>query len=175
MDRTDAGFTLVELLTVLTILALLLTVGMPAFSGVLDRQRCAGALHLLSADMAMARATAVMRREAIVVCPREAAAGGCSGTRDWSGGWMVFRDPDGNRAPDAADHVLRLTDPPGGDALSLAGTRTLLRYQPDGRSANSNLTVHVCAGAHYGGKVVVNNLGRVRSERAGSDDACPIE
>lgn len=174
MDRKDAGFTLVELLTVLTILALLLTVGMPAFSGVLDRQRVAGALHLLSADMAMARATAVMRREVIVLCPREA-AGGCSESRDWSGGWMVFRDPDGNRAPDAPDHVLRLTDPPGGDALSLAATRTLLRYQPDGRSANSNLTVHVCTGARYGGKVVVNNLGRVRSERASSGESCPIE
>lgn len=174
MDRKDAGFTLVELLTVLTVLALLLTLGLPAFSGVLARQRVAGALHLLSADMAMARATAVMRREPVVVCPRDA-SGACAGSRDWSGGWMVFRDPDGNRSPDTAGHVLRLSDPPGGGALALPASRTLLRYQPDGRSANSNLTVYVCAGPSYGGKVVVNNLGRVRSERADPAAPCPVE
>lgn len=164
MNRKDAGFTLIELLVVISIVAVLLAVGMPAFTDALARVRVSSALHMLSADMAMARSTAVMRHEAVVICPLDA-NGRCSSLKDWSAGWAVFRDPDGNRAPDGQGRVLRVTDPPTGSKLSLPATRPLLRYQPDGRAAHSNLTIHVCAGELQAGKVVVNNLGRVRSER----------
>lgn len=173
MSRKEAGFTLVELIFTVAILAVLLVAGVPAFFDVLQRMRANATLHLLSADMAMARSTAVMRHAPVVICPRDD-AGGCATATDWSRGWMVFNDPDGNRIPGGNEDILRVTDPPGSGRLFLPASRRVLRYQPDGRSANANLTVYVCSNDRYRGKVVVNNLGRVRTERAVDDGAaCP--
>ena len=173
MNRKDAGFTLIELITVVAIVAITLTIALPTFSNVIQRTRVDTTIHLLGTDMAMARNTAVMRHSHVIVCPRDA-AGGCADDQDWSHGWMVFDDPDGNRQPDAERDVLRVSEPPSGALLFLPASRPLLRYQADGRAANTNLTVYVCKDKRYAGKVVVNNLGRVRTERAGgTESACP--
>lgn len=175
MARKAAGFTLIEAMTVLAISALTLTLGLPAFSGALERNRVATTLHQLTADMAMARGTALMRREQVVVCPRVAASSRCAAGSDWSQGWLVFVDADGNRQPDLDSDLLRATDAPAGDRglLYLPATRPFLRYQVDGRSAHSNLSVNVCARGMLAAKVVVNNHGRVRSERPRKQTACP--
>jgi len=171
MNRKEAGFTLIELVVTLAIISILLSLSLPSFEGMLARQRVSSTMHLLSSDMAMARSTAVMRRQAVVICPLDA-AGGCSGGNDWAAGWMVFRDPDGNRKPDDRSRILRLTEAPAAGRLSLSSTRSFLRYQQDGRTAHSNLTVRVCADDRLAGKVIVNNLGRVRTERP-KPAACP--
>ena len=174
MPRPDPGFTLVELMVTVAIMAVLLTVGLPAFADALERQRLATSLHLLMADMAMARSSAIMRREPVVVCPGRADAG-CADDSDWSHGWLVFRDPDGNRQPDAPGDLFRATDAPAGgpDRLRLGSTRPLLRYQANGMAAHSNLSVNACSGGLLRGKVVVNRLGRARSERPARETPCP--
>jgi type IV fimbrial biogenesis protein FimT len=172
MIGKEKGFTLIETMVVLAIAVIVVTLGVPSFNGALQRQRVSTTMHRLSADMAMARSSALMRRSQVVVCPRDA-AGGCSDVQDWSRGWLVFADPDGNRQPDADSDILRVTDAPANDRLYLPATRQFLRYQADGRSAHSNLSVHVCANGAHVGKVVVNNLGRVRSERPRAGTSCP--
>lgn len=173
MHRKDSGFTLIELLVTLAIAAIALTLGMPAFSDLLQRMRVDSTMHLLSADMAMARGRAVMRNAQVVVCPRDAGHR-CAESRDWSQGWLVFEDADKNRQPDSEADILRIEDPPAGSAvLTLPSTRPYLRYQSSGRSANANLTVHVCMQGRLAGKVIVNNAGRVRTERPRSPTPCP--
>ena len=171
MTRKDAGLTLIELLTTLTIAAVTLTIGLPAFSGTLERTRVSTTMHRVSADLAMARSTAIMRRAQVVVCPRTADFR-CRSDSDWSQGWIVFTDDDGNRQPDGDAHILRVTDPPSHRSLAIDSTRRFLRYQRDGRSAHSNQTVRVCSGEKLAGTVVVNNLGRVRSTRPGKETSC---
>ena len=174
MDQRQTGFTLIEALVVAAILAISVGLGLPAMGSLIDRHRLTPSMHLVSADMAMARSTAIMRREAVVVCPGLPDAG-CSNDRDWSHGWLVFRDPDGNRQPDDPGDVLRASQAPTGGSghLRLTSTRHLLRYQPTGLAAHSNLTVNACARGQLQGKVVVNRLGRVRTERPKGDVACP--
>ncbi|MGY0559151.1 GspH/FimT family protein [Luteimonas sp. A277] len=46
-------------------------------------------MHQVSADLAMARSTAIMRRAQVVVCPRTADYR-CRNDSDWGQGWMVF-------------------------------------------------------------------------------------
>lgn len=172
MTRKDAGLTLIELLTTLAIAAVTLTIGLPAFSGILERTRVATTMHRVSADLAMARSSAIMRRAQVVVCPRTADFR-CRSDRDWSHGWIVFTDDDGNRQPDDNAHILRVTDPPAHRHLSIGSTRHFLRYQRDGRSAHSNQTVRVCSGEDLAGTVVVNNVGRVRTARPARGTPCP--
>ncbi|MGO1540478.1 MAG: GspH/FimT family pseudopilin [Luteimonas sp.] len=172
MARKDAGLTLIELLTTLAIAAVTLTLGLPVFSDTLERTRVSTTLHRVSADLAMARSTAIMRRAQVVVCPRTANFR-CRSDSDWGQGWIVFTDDDGNRQPDDDAHILRVGDPPAHRSLAIDSTRRFLRYQRDGRSAHSNQTVRVCSGNHLAGTVVVNNLGRVRSARPTRKTACP--
>ena len=71
--------------------------------------------------------------------------------------------------------LLRSEDAPaaGDGGLRIVSSRPLLRYQPDGRSANSNLTVHVCVDGRISGQVIVNNLGRVRTSYQKAGSPCP--
>ena len=174
MHRTR-GVTLIELVTTLAIVVILSTFGLTAFADALARQRVQTALHLISADLAMARNTAIMRRNQVVACPGDALLG-CRSDADWSRGWIVFTDPDGNRQPNAEGNLIRVADAPSGAPASirLASTRTFVRYQRDGRSAGTNLTINVCHKDRFAGQVVVNNLGRVRSAQPKREAACPF-
>lgn len=176
LHRRQHGLTLVELMTTLAILALASTFGMTAFGDVIARSRVQTALHLISADLAMARSTAIMRRKQVVVCPGDALLG-CRSDANWSHGWMVFADPDGNRQPDKEEDLIRVANAPSGapTSIRLASTRQFVRYQRDGRSAGTNLTINICSHDVLAGQVIVNNLGRVRSTRFDAERSCTIE
>lgn len=167
------GFTLVETMATLALLAIVVVMGAPGFTETLARHRARTAMYLVGADLAMARSSAIMRRADVVVCPRNADLQ-CRSDADWSHGWMVFADADGNRVADHEDDLLRVTDPPSSGALRLGATRPFIRYQRDGRSAGTNLTVRVCTHRDLSGEVIVNNVGRLRSRRPAGPAACPL-
>lgn len=171
MTRKDAGLTLIELLITLALAALMMTVGIPAFRSLMERIRFTSTIHLVSVDLAMARNSAIMRNSQVVVCPRTKDRE-CRDDGDWSQGWMVFSDSDGNRRPDEEFHILRVTDPPAHGSLAIISSRPLLRYQRDGRSAHSNQTVRVCSRGVLRGTVVINNGGRLRSSTALDQTPC---
>jgi type IV fimbrial biogenesis protein FimT len=158
----------------MAIAAIGLVVGVPSYQNVVESQRASSAMHLLSAHMASARTTAITYRIPTVVCPSNL-AGGCRGDGDWSQGWLMFFDPDGNRRPDTLQDILRDENAPVHPSIRIVSSpgRPQLRYTPDGRSYGSNLSVRVCRDEHLLGRLVVNNLGRVRTEKPASrSSAC---
>lgn len=167
------GFSLIEALIVMAVAAIGLAVGVPSYQGMTERTRISSAMHLLTAHMASARNTAISYRIPTVVCPSNQ-AGGCRTDGDWSQGWLMFFDPDGNRQPDLPQDILRDENAPIHPSLRIvsSGGRVQLRYLPDGRSAGSNLTVRLCREDKLMGRVIVNNGGRVRSERASGSTPC---
>ena len=173
--RKDApGFTLVECLTVLAIFAVLCGLALPGFQETLRRQRAATALHLVSAQLAQARSTAIMQRVPVTLCP-SSGDGRCLDRPDWTSGWLLYRDPLRRNQPQATSDILRdIRQPlPASVQLHSSGGRLRIRYQPDGRSAGSNLTLRVCQGAYLDGEIIVNNVGRVRTRKPPSATACP--
>ena len=94
------GFTLLELLVTLTIAALLLTAGVPSLQQFTQRQHMKAAVGSLHNDLLLARSEAVVRNLEAVACPG-APAVGCADagdqSGDWSGGWIVFGDGNGDR------------------------------------------------------------------------------
>lgn len=172
--RKDApGFTLVELLIALAVLALLLGLALPGFRDVIERQRTATALHLVSAQFAQARNTAIMRRTPVTVCPSRG-DGRCRTDADWSQGWLMYRDPTGGSQPRTRGDVLAEQHRPTHASVRIQSSagRPRIRFQPDGRSGGTNLTVRICIAGSVRGEVVVNNVGRVRSARPRTPTPC---
>lgn len=169
------GFSLLEALTIMAISAIGLIIGVPSYKGLVERQRVTSAMHLLTAHMASARSTAVTYRIPTVVCPSNR-AGGCRKDGDWSEGWLMFFDADGNRQPDAREDILRDENAPIHPSLRILSSkgRPQIRYLPDGRSSGSgsNISVRLCRDDKLLAQVVVNNVGRIRSETFSGSGPC---
>lgn len=173
--RRNAGFTLIELVTTMSVVAILAGVAAPSFAGFLERQRASAAMNSLMTHMALARISAITRNRRAVLCPSTDGRH-CETSTDWSAGWMLFADDDGNRKPDANEEIIRVDLEPTSRHLRVVSTtgRQQLRYLPDGRSAGTNLTVSICnQQQELLGQVIVNNMGRPRSERPKAPTPCP--
>lgn len=175
MPRRPEGFTLIEVVVSTSVLSILLAVGLPAFSTLLEHQRTSAAMGSLVSRMSHARLAAVKHRRPVVLCPSFDGQR-CDTSRDWSRGWILFVDRGDKRQPTRASDLLMADHAALSKHLRVESSagRTQLRYLPDGRSAGSNLSIRVCnkAGMLLGA-VVVNNAGRPRTERAAADTPCP--
>lgn len=175
MPKRPAGFTLIELLATTSILAIVAGIALSPMSALIERHRASATASSLIAHMQLARMAAVSRNRRAVLCPSSDGAH-CDGGTDWSPGWLLFVDDDGNRRPDAADEILRVEQEPTSRHLRIVSSagRQQLRYLPDGTSGGSNLTLSICnQRGELLGRVIVNNVGRPRSERPSAPLPCP--
>ena len=79
ISLADAGFTLVEMLAVLGIIALLLVLVIPSVSSVLESSQVGQAAQLVSADLGLARQVALSRNHCVEVRFYQYASPGASG------------------------------------------------------------------------------------------------
>jgi type IV fimbrial biogenesis protein FimT len=94
--QAATGFTLIEMLVVIAISAILLAVGVPSFTYMVDRNRVSGEVNEMLADLAMTRSEALTRRARVIMCrssnPTSAGAVCDGAATDWGSGWIVFVD-----------------------------------------------------------------------------------
>lgn len=169
------GLTLIELAVCLAVLAICIGLAIPAFHSFVQKNRSDTATYLLTSLFASARATAITYRRITSVCPTDGDAPRCTSDGDWTRGWLMFTDSDGDRQPNSPDDILRHERSPLHASLRMRSStgRPQLRYLPDGRSAGSNLTVRICGQSELLVEVLVNNAGRVRASRANAGAECP--
>ncbi|MCG6940547.1 MAG: GspH/FimT family pseudopilin [Thiohalocapsa sp.] len=104
---SQKGINIVELLIVICILAISLTLGIPGFQALkLRSDRSAALIELVSA-VRLARSEAALRGTPVSICASTDGAR-CSAADDWSGGWLVFQDPDQNLVVESAAQVIRV-------------------------------------------------------------------
>ena len=102
------GFTLYELLMTLVLAALLLTIGLPSFSGIVARNRQAIEINALFHAVHLARKESIMRKKVVSLCPSHDGET-CQPGTDWSLGWLMFENADRDSPPhvDPGETVLR--------------------------------------------------------------------
>lgn len=164
LGNRAAGVTLIELLIVISIMAVLSAVALPSLASLRQAGASRSARSALSVAINQARITAAMRRQQVVVCP-SADQEACDRNLHWQHGWLVFIDANRNGEHDPAEEIVALNQAqsPGIAILGSAG-RHRVRYQPDGTSDGSNLTLTVCdgRGASEARSLILNNSGRLR-------------
>ena len=102
--------TLTELLTVVSIVAILLGIGVPSFKYATTSNRVSAEVNALLSDMQFARSEAVKEGQMVTVCPSTANQTQCAAnSTNWQNGWIVFSDVNGNQqvANPAATYILR--------------------------------------------------------------------
>lgn len=131
------GLTVVEIMVTLAILAILLSVGVPSYSTMLEKNRIGEASGMLHTTFHLARSEAVKRRRAVQVCPT-VDGNACRNDGDWSGGWISFTDLNGNATPDAGELIQHVDLPGGGLEIGVPTAFTdFVRFQPTGMLTGS--------------------------------------
>jgi len=118
----SAGFTLIELMMVVALLAVLMMIAAPSVRDIALNARITGQANDLMTDLAIARAEAVKRGGRTAICASNTYAAcsavptgaGCQCTNTaWNQGWIIFTDSDS-----------------GGNTFgSVNGTDTILKVQ----------------------------------------------
>lgn len=165
--REQSGITLIELMTVVSIVGILLGIGVPSLSTFIAKNRLLTTGNDLISALSFARSEAIKRGKPVSLCKRragESAACDLSG-RDWANGWLVFVDSDPLRPTPA--EVLRVYEAlPRGYSLSFSAPRGasftfMASGQPISNFAGG--TFRLCGSDGQGRNLIVNRAGRVRS------------
>jgi type IV fimbrial biogenesis protein FimT len=85
--KTAHGFTLVEMMTVLGLLAIMLAIALPGFNSLMERYRVAGKTGALEASLSLARVEALRRGGPVLLQPESGC--GAKGMTAWTCGWTV--------------------------------------------------------------------------------------
>lgn len=131
--QRSRGFTLLEMMTAITVLAVLLAGGVPTFIDLIRRNRVAVQTNDLLSSLAVARSEALKRGKPVAICGSDAAQAACSGSADWSRGWIVFSDEGAEPGVLEDTETVVQRSPAAGDGTVVqTGGAAFVRYGPDG-------------------------------------------
>jgi len=163
------GFTLVEMMVVIAILAVLVAIGVPNVREyILDARVSTQGTELVS-DLAFARSEAVSRGRSVVVC---ASTNGstCSGSgNDWVLGRIIFVDTSGDRARQNDELLIRAGASVNQDStiVSTFTTNSRVGFMPYGAALERG-TFKICTANFTRGRLVTLELtGRATVTRVG--------
>jgi len=155
-SRRVRGFTLLELMTTITIVAVLLAIGVPSLRGMIQRNRVSSASNDLAASIAYARTTAINRGQLVSMCPSTDGDSCTSGGSDFEPGWIVYTYPAGaasaNKAYDSTATLLRAVDQRAGVSIHALQTSVItFGLQGQLRGPDTALVFITCARSGDGG------------------------
>lgn len=158
------GFTMIELLVVITISAILVAAAIPSFQWMIARSRVSDATNLLTVSLQYARLEASRRGQTVVVCRVQDAnatppvcssvAVGAFDGNDWAAGWVVFAKVDPNvdtTSFEANDIILRRTQ-----ALGTATEIRVNAHSNIGGAERIAFPPHATAGTAGAGTVAID-------------------
>jgi len=173
-QQASRGFTIIELMIVVTLTAVLLAIAVPNFRDAIKKNQVTSNANGLVAALQRARSEAITRREEITVCAGDTsvAAPACSGS-DWHKGWLVRAEAVVLQIwPAPSENVTILAQSTEGDAIASVTYHSRGTASYNGDAANRDvMKFDLLRREHSGGECSPNNdkdnARRARVERTG--------
>ena len=168
--RREGGFTLIELMVTVGILAIVLSVGVPSYRGMVMDNRLATQANLFATSIKLARSNAVKFQRNATVCSSsnyDAPKPRCSPNQeDWSKGWIVWVDK--NRDSRTDENEIISVFGPVHEALtlkSISANRFTYNARGFATLAAADLTLCDSRSGETGRRIKVNTTGRTNISR----------
>lgn len=164
----NRGFTLIEMMVTVAILAILIAAVTPSFRGLLRDNQAATQANALVTSLMLARSEAIKRNAPVVMCRSDDGAS-CAGS-DWAEGWILWADTDGDTTIDSGE-IVQVQEALAGN-FTLTATGSSFTYRPDGSvsgAADSFELLPPDGDTDYGRCVAVDVTGRPSVTKG----ACP--
>jgi len=173
--RFIGAYTLIELMISLALVGILLSWGVPNFVGLFQRNLLTTQADILMSHLFYARTEAITRNLPVVIC-RSANASNCSQSSsskaDWSMGWLVFVNSDGDKARDPDEPVLRVGNTVPAPISVRFNQWWRITFRPNGGAGNGSFTL--CDGLGNSRRITVYRSGRTRAtQMVSNEEDCP--
>ena len=169
------GFTLLELIVVVTIMGILLASAAPAMQDLLLDARRTRVLNEILRALHVARAQSANSGQEVVLCPRGQGEG-CDSDR-WNRGWLVFINDDGDQPAHLDDGERVVLRYAFDQQAVIAANRNRFVYRPNIRRTTAGTFVYCDRrGPPSARAVIVSHTGRPRvASRSASGNrlSCP--
>lgn len=163
------GFTLVEMFTTVSVLAVLIAVVSPSVAGFVSTSRVRAAQSELISSLMLARSEAAKRGKDVFVSATFPAVG-----NEFSGGWRVWADEDDSGTFTSGDTVIReFPDITASVVLSTATNITQLSFGPTGFLTSASAVVFKVCGTGDTSKGYVVALQRIGLADVDDQASCP--
>jgi type IV fimbrial biogenesis protein FimT len=164
----EQGFTLLELMVTLAVVAILIMFGVPSMRDFTLNARLSAQSNEFITGIQLARGAAIKQQRNASICISTTYSNSpptCTGGTDWSAGWVVWVDQDSDGVLDATE-VLRVGEPLDGNATFTSAARTEFQYSPTGL-VNGQDTLTLCdnRSGETGRQITINPAGRVNLAR----------
>ncbi len=176
--RRDSGFTLIELMIAIALVAILLATAVPALDDFTNDARQTGAINDFISAVHLARNTAITTNSRVTMCA-SASGANCEFT-SWDSGWIVFGDLNSNSSVDAGETVVSASAAAEGLNIQSGEFPVALMYRPNGRAMTNALTGNsgeftVCdfRGNEHAKVILVELSGRPRMSKTRANGAPP--
>ena len=169
------GYTLIELMVTVTIVAILAALAAPSFVRLIADNALSTQVNSLLADLRFARSEAIKRGINITLCPSSTsqdATATCGGS-DWKAGWIAFIDNDANNSRASTETILRRQEKFTTGASIVSNNATpisSLRFNAEGRipGGMSALNFTATNDAAPNRLLCISLTGRVRTVEKGA-------
>lgn len=172
--RKNRGFTLIELMVTLAVIAIVATIAVPAMSDMVTRSRTTASFNELQGLISYARSeSAKTPGSSILLCPSTNGTGCSTGQENWNVGWLIARDINSDNSVDTGDTVLKVVAPMASglslkvkSAASVTFATKALSLTRNGAPAGGNqVTFKLCDafGASEARGIIMSVSGQVRA------------
>jgi type IV fimbrial biogenesis protein FimT len=142
------GFTLIEMLIALVVLAVLIVVSAPAFRELIANNRMLSQVYAMRAALNSARSEALAQRTNVTFC-RSDNGNTCSG--EWKDGYIAFTDLNGDGTVDDPNDpdgdqifVAKVLDADYLDVIKYSNAQNRVRFNSRGYARNFEGTFTIC-------------------------------